>query len=164
MAEVERFAAHGGPGARHLQRLPGVVRVGHAARRPASGTSLRFVCRQVDVDVVNLAHDSGRPHARRRQRHAGPAPTGRYWAPDPVLDELEANGQVVLRCATGNGFNGSTARHRRGQQPRRERGRADARPSEHAVDPLTGSADGLRLFESAARTPRTRPMSSAGRA
>ena len=27
--------------------------------------------------------------------------TGRYYAPDPVLDELEANGQVVLRYARG---------------------------------------------------------------
>ena len=33
--------------------------------------------------------------------------TGRYYAPEPMLDELEANGQVVLRYATGQNFNGS---------------------------------------------------------
>jgi phosphoribosylformylglycinamidine (FGAM) synthase-like amidotransferase family enzyme len=73
--------------------------------------------------------------------------TGRYWAPEPVLDELEAGGQVVLRYAAP--FNGSA---------RDIAGVANAAGNvvgvmphpEHAVDPLTGSADGLRLFESAA--------------
>ena len=73
--------------------------------------------------------------------------SGRYWAPDPVLDELEANGQLVLRYAAGENFNGSArdiagvcnaARNVVGLMPH----------PEHAVDPLTGSADGGRVFES----------------
>ena len=34
--------------------------------------------------------------------------TGRYYAPDPVLDELEANDQIVFRYAAGENFNGSS--------------------------------------------------------
>ena len=33
--------------------------------------------------------------------------TGRYFAPDAELDELEAAGQVVLRYAPGHNPNGS---------------------------------------------------------
>ena len=73
--------------------------------------------------------------------------TGRYYAPDPVLDEMDANGQVVFRYAPGENPNGSL---------RDIAGVANAAGNvvglmphpEHAVDPLTGSADGLKLFES----------------
>jgi phosphoribosylformylglycinamidine synthase len=73
--------------------------------------------------------------------------TGRYYAPDPVLDEAEANGQVVFRYAPGQNPNGSV---------RDIAGVSNAAGNvvglmphpEHAVDPLTGSVDGLRLFES----------------
>ncbi len=69
--------------------------------------------------------------------------TGRYYAPEPVLDELEANGQVVFRYAPGQNPNGS---------PRDIAGVANAAGNvvglmphpEHAVDALIGSADGLR--------------------
>ncbi len=33
--------------------------------------------------------------------------TGRYYAPEETLDELEANGQVLLRYAPGQNPNGS---------------------------------------------------------
>ena len=75
--------------------------------------------------------------------------TGRYWAPDPVLDELEANDQVVLRYAPGENFNGSArdiagvcnaAGNVLGLMPH----------PEHAVDVLTGSVDGLKLIGAAA--------------
>ena len=64
----------------------------------------------------------------------------------PVLDELEANEQVVLRYAPGENFNGSArdiagvcnaAGNVLGLMPH----------PEHAVDPLTGSTDGLRVFQ-----------------
>src|SRR5918992_7531 len=113
-------------------------------------TSLRFQCRQVEVEVVN-ADTRWTAACERGDQLSIPAKhqTGRYWAPEPVLDELEANGQVVLRYATGNGFNGAArdiagvcnaAGNVVGLMPH----------PEHAVDPLTGSADGLRLFESLA--------------
>jgi len=150
MVEVERFARHGGL---VLGICNGFQVLCEAALLPGAllpNTSLRFVCRQVDLIVVN-AHTSWTGACARGYRLSIPAKhqTGRYWAPDPVLDELEANDQVVLRYATGNGFNGSSrdiagvcnkAGNVLGLMPH----------PEHAVDPLTGSADGLRLFESAA--------------
>ena len=64
-----------------------------------------------------------------------------------MLDELEANGQVVLRYLENP--NGS-ARDIAGV--RNEAGNVvGLMPHpEHAVDPLTGSTDGLRVFEAAA--------------
>ena len=51
-------------GARHLQRLPGALRGGAAARaRCCRTTSLRFVCRQVDVEVVQRRHCRSRARA-----------------------------------------------------------------------------------------------------
>jgi phosphoribosylformylglycinamidine synthase len=78
--------------------------------------------------------------------------TGRYWAPDPVLDELEEAGQVVLRYAAGNNFNGA-ARDIAGVSNRAGNVVGLMPHPEHAVDPLTGSADGLRIFESIAQLP-----------
>jgi phosphoribosylformylglycinamidine synthase subunit PurQ / glutaminase len=72
---------------------------------------------------------------------------GRYYADEATLDELEANGQVVLRYAPAENFNGSlrdiagvcnAAGNVFGLMPH----------PEHAVDPLTGSTDGLCIFES----------------
>ena len=54
----------------------------------------------------------------------------------------------MLRYATGNGFNGS-ARDIAGVSNRAGNVVGLMPHPEHAVDPLTGSADGLRLFESA---------------
>ena len=109
---------------------------------------LRFVCRQVEVEVA----EAGTPFTRaceEGERLSIPVKhtTGRYYAPDEVLDELEASGQVVLRYADGQNPNGSL---------RDIAGVASAEGNvmglmphpEHAVDPLTGSADGGRLFES----------------
>jgi phosphoribosylformylglycinamidine synthase len=78
--------------------------------------------------------------------------TGRYWAPDPVLDELEANGQIVLRYQAGENFNGSS-RDIAGVSNKAGNVVGLMPHPEHAVDALTGSADGLKLFESAARVP-----------
>jgi phosphoribosylformylglycinamidine synthase len=110
-------------------------------------TSLRFVCRQVSLDAVATT-----PWTTAGDVLSIPAKhtTGRYWAPAEVLDELEANGQVALRYSAGHNFNGSerdiagvtnAAGNVLGLMPH----------PEHAVDRLTGSADGLRIFESVAR-------------
>ena len=78
--------------------------------------------------------------------------SGRYFAPPELLDSLEASDQVVLRYAEGQNPNGSS---------RDIAGVANAAGNvmglmphpEHAVDPLTGSADGLALFTSLAAVP-----------
>ena len=74
---------------------------------------------------------------------------GRYYAPEEVLDRLEASGQVAYRYAPGQNPNGS-ARDIAGV--RNEAGNVvGLMPHpEHAVDPLTGSTDGLRVFEAVA--------------
>jgi len=111
---------------------------------------LRFVCRQVEVTVES----SDTPFTRGSEsgeRFSIPVKhmTGRYFAPDPALDALEAAGQVIFRYAEGQTPNGSArdiagvcneARNVVGLMPH----------PEHAVDPLTGSGDGLRLFASLA--------------
>jgi phosphoribosylformylglycinamidine synthase I len=111
---------------------------------------LRFVCRQVDL-VVENANTAFTRGASEGDRLSVPVKhtSGRYFAPADQLDELESAGRVVFRYAPGHNPNGSE---------RDIAGVANAVGNvvglmphpEHAVDPLTGSADGLRLFESAA--------------
>ena len=76
--------------------------------------------------------------------------TGRWFAPPEMLAAIEDNGQVVFRYAAGQNPNGSLNDI---AGVRNERGNVvGLMPHpEHAVDPLTGSTDGLKLFESAAR-------------
>ena len=106
---------------------------------------LRFICRQVDLEVVNADTPFTR-EARAGQRLSIPIKhtTGRYHHPDlhAIAD------QVVLRYVEDhNGSEGlvagvcNEARNVFGLMPH----------PEHAVDPLTGSADGGKLFESVAR-------------
>jgi phosphoribosylformylglycinamidine synthase I len=167
MVEVERFARQGGLVLGICNGFQVLCEAGLLPGALLPNTSLRFVCRQVLLDVVN-ADTCWTRACDRGQRLSIPAKhqTGRYWAPDPVLDELEDNGQVVLRYATGNGFNGA-ARDIAGVSNRAGNVVGLMPHPEHAVDPLTGSADGLRLFESAALvaaypTDFTEPASSAG--
>ena len=103
-------------------------------------TSLKFVFRQVELEVV----DADTPYTRAcdpGQRLSIPVKhtTGRYFSPEPV--------RVVLRYAPGQNPNGSQddiagvcneGGNVFGLMPH----------PEHAVDALTGSTDGLRIFES----------------
>jgi phosphoribosylformylglycinamidine synthase subunit PurQ / glutaminase len=116
--------------------------------------SLKFVFRQVELDVVRTdsaftcacdAVPPTRPAARLSipVKHT----TGRFYAPDHELDRLEASGQILLRYAPGHNPNGSL---RDIAGVRNEQGNVfGLMPHpEHAVDPLTGSTDGLTIFES----------------
>ncbi len=111
-------------------------------------TSLRFVCRQVELEVVNRetaftgACEPGLSIPAKHQ-------TGRYYAPEDVLDGLDAHGQIVLRYAPGHNFNGS-ARDIAGVTNEAGNVMGLMPHPEHAVDPLTGSADGLGIFKSMA--------------
>jgi phosphoribosylformylglycinamidine synthase len=148
MAEVERFAAHGGLVLGICNGFQVLCEAGLLPGALLPNTSLRFVCRQVDL-AVERADTPWTRACEPGQVLSIPAKhqTGRYWAPEPVLDEMEANGQVALRYVTG--FNGSSrdiagvtnaAGNVLGLMPH----------PEHAVDPLLGSADGLEIFRSAA--------------
>jgi phosphoribosylformylglycinamidine synthase I len=111
--------------------------------------NLHFTFRQVDLDVVEgdsaftSECASGRPLSIPC-KHAW----GRYHADEATLAAMRARGQVVLRYAGGENFNGSLqdiagvrneAGNVMGLMPH----------PEHAVDELVGgSSDGLGIFES----------------
>jgi phosphoribosylformylglycinamidine synthase I len=109
---------------------------------------LRFTFRQLDLEVVNP--DSAFTRAATPDATLSiPAKHswGRYYADEPTLDELERSGQVVLRYAPGENFNGSL-RDIAGVQNAAGNVFGLMPHPEHAVDELTGSTDGLRIFES----------------
>lgn len=110
----------------------------------------RFTFRQVSLEVVepDTAFTSGCAVGERLSIPAKHG-SGRFYADDATLDRLEANGQVVLRYDPAENFNGSL---RDIAGVRNEAGNVfGLMPHpEHAVDALTGSTDGLRIFESMA--------------
>jgi len=115
---------------------------------PNSGR--RFLCRQVELEVVNP--DS----LFTRASEAGEVlsipvkhTSGRYYAPREDLVELERNGQVILRYRPGHNPNGSAGDI--AAVSNREGNVMGLMPHpEHAVDPLSGSTDGGKVFESLA--------------
>jgi phosphoribosylformylglycinamidine synthase subunit PurQ / glutaminase len=110
--------------------------------------TLRFVCRQVDL-VVEHADTPFTNACEQGERLSIPAKhtTGCWYAPPEMHKRVEANGQVLLRYAPGESFNGSLADV---AGVRNEAGNVfGLMPHpEHAVDPLTGSTDGLKIFQS----------------
>jgi phosphoribosylformylglycinamidine synthase subunit PurQ / glutaminase len=111
-------------------------------------TNLRFTFRQVDLDVVRgdtaftRACRAGTPLSIPA-KHAW----GRYYADEATLTGIEGNGQVVLRYADGENFNGST-NDIAGVSNERGNVFGLMPHPEHAVDELTGSTDGLCIFAS----------------
>jgi phosphoribosylformylglycinamidine synthase len=153
MGEVERFARHGGLVLGICNGFQVLCEAGLLPGALLPNTTLRFVCRQVRLEVVDADTPwTGAAEAGETLSIPAKHTTGRYWAPDPVLDELEAEGQVALRYAPGHNFNGS-ARDIAGVTNKAGNVLGLMPHPEHAVDPLTGSADGLKLFVSAARLP-----------
>ena len=153
MGEVERFAAEGGLVLGICNGFQVLCEAGLLPGALLPNTSLKFTCRQVDLEVVN-ASTSWTNATEVGEILSVPAKhtTGRYYAPDDILDELEAGGQVVLRYAAGHNPNGSL-RDIAAVASRQKNVMGLMPHPEHAVDLLTGSADGLKLFESAARVP-----------
>jgi phosphoribosylformylglycinamidine synthase len=140
MEEVAEFASEGGL---VLGICNGFQVLCEAHLLPGAllpNTSLRFVFRQVALEVV----DTDSPFTRactRGERLSIPVKhtTGRYFTPEPV--------HVLLRYAQGDNPNGSQddiagvcneQGNVFGLMPH----------PEHAVDALTGSTDGLKIFES----------------
>jgi len=110
--------------------------------------TLRFIFRQVEL-VVEHDRTAFTGACDQGERLSIPVKhtTGRFYAPDATLDRLEAAGQVLLRYAPGQNPNGSLrdiagvcneAGNVFGLMPH----------PEHAVDHLTGSTDGLKIFQS----------------
>ncbi len=148
MEAVADFARSGGPVLGICNGFQVLCEAGLLPGALLPNTSLRFVCRQVDVEVVNAATPFTRA-CEEGQSLSIPVKhtTGRYWAPPETLDELEASGQVILRYARGQNPNGS-ARDIAGVANAQKNVMGLMPHPEHAVEPLTGSADGATLFAS----------------
>jgi phosphoribosylformylglycinamidine synthase len=153
MDAVAEFAREGGPVLGICNGFQVLCEAGLLPGALLPNTELRFLCRQVDVEIAN----ADTPFTRACEagqilsipvKHT----TGRYYAPPATLDAIEAGGQVVFRYAESWNPNGSVrdiagvsneAGNVVGLMPH----------PEHAVDPLTGSADGRCLFASVAAEP-----------
>ncbi|HET6570264.1 MAG TPA: phosphoribosylformylglycinamidine synthase subunit PurQ [Solirubrobacterales bacterium] len=138
MEAVAELAAAGGPVLGICNGFQVLCEAGLLPGALLVNEGMRFVCRQVELVADGERLSIPAKHGE-----------GRYWAPDDVLDALEANGQVAFRYAPGQNPNGS-AREIAGV--RNEAGNVlGLMPHpEHAVDEMTGSTDGLRVFEAVA--------------
>ncbi len=144
MESVIEFARDGGPVLGICNGFQVLCEAGLLPGALLPNRSLRFVCRQVDLVVENP------DTAFTRACEAGDVlsvpvkhTTGRYHAPGIPED------QIVLSYAPGQNPNG--AQDDIAGVCNAERNVVGLMPHpEHAVDPLTGSADGGRLFESVA--------------
>jgi len=150
MGAVTRFASEGGLVLGICNGFQVLCEAGLLPGALLPNVGLRFVCRQVNVSVENA--ETAFTHACSPGdvlsipvKHQA----GRYYAPEVELERMQAHGQIVLRYAHDGNPNGSSndiagvcneARNVMGLMPH----------PEHAVDPLTGSVDGLALFASMA--------------
>jgi phosphoribosylformylglycinamidine synthase subunit PurQ / glutaminase len=152
MGSVAEFAADGGLVFGICNGFQVLCEAGLLPGALLPNEELRFICRQMDVIVEN-AYTPFTSTCAPEERLSIPMKhmSGRYYAPPETIEAMEANRQVVLRYAPGGPHNGSlhdiagvtnVPGNVMGLMPH----------PEHAVDPLTGSADGGKLFESIARS------------
>jgi phosphoribosylformylglycinamidine synthase len=148
MEEVAAFARDGGLVLGICNGFQVLCEAGLLPGALLPNLSLQFVFRQVSLEVVR----SDTPFTSACEagdRLSVPVKhmSGRFYAPEAQLAALEAAGQVLLRYAPGENPNGSLRdiagvcneqRNVFGLMPH----------PEHAVDALSGSVDGLRIFES----------------
>jgi phosphoribosylformylglycinamidine synthase I len=151
MEAVAEFAAAGGPVLGICNGFQVLCESGLLPGALLLNESMRFTCRQVELIAAFSGPETGKGCDRQEERLSIPAKhgEGRYWAPQEMLEQIEANGQVAFRYAPGQNPNGS-ARDIAGV--RNEAGNVlGLMPHpEHAVDAMTGSTDGLKVFEAVA--------------
>jgi phosphoribosylformylglycinamidine synthase I len=146
MEAVARFAADGGPVLGICNGFQVLCEAGLLPGALLPNEGLRFVCRQVGL-VSEGFHGPFAEEIGAGRRLSVPIKhmSGCYFAPEDQLDAIEASGQIALRYAPGENPNGSI---RDIAAVTNETGNVlGLMPHpEHAVDPLTGSDDGLALF------------------
>jgi phosphoribosylformylglycinamidine synthase len=154
MEAVSRFAAAGGPVLGICNGFQVLCEAGLLRGALLPNEGLRFICRQVGL-VADRFEGPFSVEIAAGDRLSVPIKhmSGRYFAPDDVLDRLEADGRIAFRYAPGENPNGSVrdiagvvneAGNVLGLMPH----------PEHAVDPLTGSDDGLVLFRALVAAPQ----------
>ncbi len=148
MAAVRRFAADGGLVLGICNGFQILVESGLLPGALIRNRGLKFICRQVELEVVT-ADSPFTSQAERGQILRMPIAHGEgcYYADDRTLDELAAEDRVVLRYRDNP--NGSL-RDIAGIL-NRERNVMGLMPHpERATEPLMGSSDGLVVFRSMA--------------
>jgi len=152
MEAVREFAAAGGPVLGICNGFQVLCEAGMLPGALLPNAGLRFVCRQVEVEVASTETVvTGACEAGEVLSVPVKHMSGRWFAPEEMVGELEASERIVFRYAAGQNPNGSVADV---AGVANERGNVvGLMPHpEHAVDPLTGSADGLKLFDSLVRS------------
>jgi phosphoribosylformylglycinamidine synthase len=109
--------------------------------------SLRFVCREVKLEVVNAATDFTRGYTQGQIIRCPVAHhDGNYFADAETLATIEGNGQVAFRYAQGTNPNGAindiagilnTKKNVLGLMPH----------PENLIEAAHGGSDGRALFE-----------------
>ncbi|HXR31680.1 MAG TPA: phosphoribosylformylglycinamidine synthase subunit PurQ [Solirubrobacterales bacterium] len=150
MEAVAEFAAAGGPVLGICNGFQVLCEAGLLPGALLLNEDLRFHCRQLDLIPEGFVEGSQGSEAGKSFNEPLSIPAkhgeGRFWAPEEVLDSLEARGQVAFRYAPGQNPNGS-ARDIAGVWNEAGNVLGLMPHPEHAVDPLTGSTDGLKVFE-----------------
>jgi phosphoribosylformylglycinamidine synthase len=149
MEEIERFAARGGLVLGICNGFQILCEAGLIPGALLPNQNLKFSMRQTTLEVLESGCKwTAGLTAGERLSIPAKHTTGRFYAPEPVLDEMRANGQIVLRYVEDPIPNGSVesiagvcnrAGNVLGLMPH----------PEHAVDVLTGSADGLKVLAAA---------------
>lgn len=149
IAAISDFAQAGGPVLGICNGFQVLCEAGLLPGALLRNEGLRFVCRTVPLVVASTATPWTRAFAEGEQilipaKHG----EGRYHADSATLDQIESNGQVVVRYAPGHNPNGS-ARDIAGVANERGNVVGMMPHPEHAVERLlVGGEDGRGFFES----------------
>jgi phosphoribosylformylglycinamidine synthase subunit PurQ / glutaminase len=153
MEAVSRFAAAGGPVLGICNGFQVLCESGLLPGALLPNEQLRFVFRQVELRYEGAESVwTGELAAGERLSVPVKHMSGRYFAPGDVLDRLQEENRIAFRYEPGHNPNGSV-REIAGVVNEQGNVLGLMPHPEHAVDPLTGSEDGLAIFRSLIRVP-----------